>query len=152
MQARQILRDGGPATVRTLQEAPRDRQSEPRPPAHLRTGQREATPHSSAHRNGSDSLERTTSGAGLDHDGSIRDHRVPADPPPDPTPVGDTWEAVRARYRARTGEPNGLMLGTAAEDSMGRGAASLHTRGRAQPVEIDAARPRRVRRNQYGDE
>jgi hypothetical protein len=134
--ARQILRDGGPATIRNIQRADAAKRA-PTLPADLA---KSAAPAVSAVAAAVASSAPPAEGADT------------SEPPPAAhiseergTPSGDSWEAVRQRYQARA----------AGDDPAAAGAVREAWRATAPPtsgLSEGGGRPKRVVRNAYGDE
>ena len=141
-QAHQILKDGGAMTVRSLTEA--------------QAARRHQNDNSAQHRG------TVQHGPGMPEAQRLQNHvatiatpsetrtesptEQPASPNFDTVPLvsGDSWEAVRQRYRARQmGESPGM-----ASPPLAPPPAAPISRGAAQTTETRG----RVRRNAYGDE
>ena len=139
MQAKRILHDGGAMTLRSIQEA----QTQARG-SDLRA--RGGSPESETR-----AVPNATTGTGSDSpqpdpDWSTSSNNETNERPILPPPSGDSWEAVRQRYRARrAGDDSGVFASdtwSAAEQAAGASASSTEA----------SRRPGRVRRNAYGDE
>lgn len=154
-QARKILRDGGPAAIRSLQNAELARRHPERAaigrqqtPAISSLGGVRATEEAENERGGASSAapaaaipEPQFAAAVPEPQFAMDDRQTSAttssagDNGP---PSGNSWEAVRQRYQARA----------AGDDPVARQPAEVPPSDPSQP----AGRPRRVVKNAYGDE
>lgn len=146
-QTRLILRDGGAAAIRSLQQQQFDNTQQ--------TAGRPAAPEDPTEyrpkRFGSHGARPSEYDLGAHTASAAAEAERPAPPPREPFPApgapgaGDSWEAVRQRYNARTAgdDPNAAR---AAHEALKT--PSIAPEGPA----AGGSRPRRVVRNQYGDE
>lgn len=139
--AKKILRDGGALTIRNLQQdrsgavpqgsGPNVRDASA--PRQSRGGDAPSMPQEER-----PPLVEPRAGGGDEQDPFAT---TAARPPVAASATGDSWEAVRQRHRAR-----------AAGDDPSDASHGARLKPLAADSEPDPSRPRRVRRNQYGDE
>ena len=144
VQARTILRDGGPAAIRRLQGAEAAR----RAPDLMRPATAVAVSDGATH--------LTSDHAYGGDDGAMRDREpTPATAPAAPSSSGDSWEAVRQRYQARAAgdDPSAASAAGAMREASSR---DVSPRGSLAPIASGGsptpAGRGRVVRNAYGDE
>ena len=149
-QAREIVRTGGAATVREVQREVQRR-------AQLAAGEQRSRSASEVASDSTTSVEGIAAGSRA---GSLVAPSGPspfgpspfetsAVPAPSPSSQGDSWEAVRQRYRARAEGDSGAAPGQPAAPASSAPAAAWVP---AAPMTEGTPMQRRVRRNAYGDE